>query len=58
MTVPVLPQHLEPAPSDLTERVVTREQVLHGHFLRVLRDTVTATGWVYETIKRICGAHG
>ena len=40
MTVPVLPQYLEPAPSDLTERVVTREQVLHGHFLRVLRDTV------------------
>lgn len=25
---------------------------------RVLKDTVTATGWVYETIKRICGAHG
>jgi hypothetical protein len=23
---------------------------------RVLKDTVTATGWVYETIKRICGA--
>jgi hypothetical protein len=22
---------------------------------RVLKDTVTATGWVYETIKRICG---
>ena len=25
---------------------------------RVLKDTVTATGWVYETIKRICGARG
>ena len=25
---------------------------------RVLKDTVTATGWVYEAIKRICGARG
>lgn len=25
---------------------------------RMLKDTVTATGWVYETIKRICGARG
>ncbi|MDD4887267.1 MAG: DUF6088 family protein [Thiomonas sp.] len=25
---------------------------------RVLKDTVTATGWVYETIKRICGGRG
>lgn len=25
---------------------------------RVLKDTVTATGWVYETIKRICGERG
>jgi len=25
---------------------------------RVLKDTVTATGWVYETIKRTCGEHG
>jgi len=25
---------------------------------RVLKDTVTATGWVYEAIKRICGERG
>lgn len=25
---------------------------------RMLKDTVTATGWVYETIKRICGERG
>lgn len=25
---------------------------------RVLKDTVTATGWVYEAIKRVCGARG
>lgn len=25
---------------------------------RVLKDTVTATGWVYEAIKRICGEPG
>lgn len=25
---------------------------------RVLKDTVTATGWVYETIKRVCGERG
>jgi hypothetical protein len=25
---------------------------------RVLKDTVAATGWVYETIKRICRRHG
>ena len=25
---------------------------------RVLKDTVTATGWVYETIKRVCGGRG
>lgn len=25
---------------------------------RVLKDAVTATGWVYETIKRICGERG
>jgi hypothetical protein len=24
---------------------------------RVLKDTMTATGWVYEIIKRICGEH-
>ncbi len=24
----------------------------------VLKDTVTATGWVYETIKRVCGERG
>ena len=25
---------------------------------RILKDTVTATGWVYETIKRVCGERG
>jgi len=24
----------------------------------VLKDTVTATGWVYEAIKRVCGERG
>lgn len=40
ITVPVLPAHLEPVPPGLAERVVEREQVLHGRFLQVLRDTV------------------
>jgi hypothetical protein len=25
---------------------------------QILKDTVTATGWVYETIKRVCGVRG
>jgi hypothetical protein len=25
---------------------------------RILKDTVTATGWVYEAIKRVCGERG
>lgn len=25
---------------------------------RVLRDTVTATGWVYDAIKRVCAERG
>lgn len=32
-----------------------RKQLDETTCKRVLKDTVTATGWVYETIKRVCG---
>lgn len=32
-----------------------RKQLDEATCKRVLKDTVTATGWVYETIKRVCG---
>ena len=35
-----------------------RKQMDETACKRVLKDTVTATGWVYETIKRICGERG
>jgi hypothetical protein len=35
-----------------------RKQLDDAACKRVLKDTVTATGWVYETIKRLCGARG
>ena len=35
-----------------------RKQLDDAACKRVLKDTVTATGWVYETIKRICGGRG
>lgn len=35
-----------------------RKQLDETACKRVLKDTVTATGWVYEAIKRICGARG
>jgi hypothetical protein len=35
-----------------------RKQLDETACKRVLKDTVTATGWVYETIKRICGERG
>lgn len=35
-----------------------RKQLDETTCKRVLKDTVTATGWVYETIKRICGERG
>jgi hypothetical protein len=39
------------------ETVITtiRTQLDDAARKRVLRDTVTATGWVYEAIKQICG---
>jgi len=39
------------------ETVITalRKQLDNTACKQVLKDTVTATGWVYETIKRICG---
>ncbi len=42
------------------ESVITtiRKQLDESARKRVLQDTVTATGWVYETIKRICGERG
>ena len=42
------------------EVVITtiRKQLDETARKRVLRDTVTATGWVYDTIKRICGERG
>ena len=42
------------------ETVITtiRKQLDESACKRVLKDTVTATGWVYETIKRICGERG
>lgn len=35
-----------------------RKQLDEAACKRVLKDTVTATGWVYEAIKRICGERG
>ncbi len=35
-----------------------RKQLDETTCKRVLKDTVTATGWVYETIKRVCGGCG
>lgn len=35
-----------------------RKQLDETACRRVLKDTVTATGWVYETIKRVCGERG
>ena len=35
-----------------------RKQLDETACKRVLKDTVTATGWVYETIKRVCGGRG
>ena len=35
-----------------------RKQLDEATCKRVLRDTVTATGWVYDAIKRICGERG
>lgn len=35
-----------------------RKQLDKAICKRVLKDTVTATGWVYEAIKRVCGEHG
>ena len=35
-----------------------RKQLDETACKRVLKDTVTATGWVYETIKRVCGERG
>ncbi len=42
------------------EKVITtiRKQLDESARKRVLRDTVTATGWVYDAIKRICGERG
>jgi hypothetical protein len=35
-----------------------RKQLNETACKRVLKDTVTATGWVYETIKQVCGDRG
>lgn len=35
-----------------------RKQLDETACKRVLKDTVTATGWVYEAIKRVCGKRG
>jgi hypothetical protein len=42
------------------EAVITtlRKQLDETACKRVLKDTVTATGWVYETIKQVCGERG
>ena len=38
--------------------VTLRKQLDETMCKRVVKDTVTATGWVYETIKRVCGERG
>jgi len=42
------------------EAVITtlRKQFDEKVCKQILKDTVTATGWVYEAIKRICGERG
>jgi Family of unknown function (DUF6088) len=44
----------------IDDAVITtlRKQLDEATYKRVLRDTVTATGWVYDAIKRICGERG
>jgi Family of unknown function (DUF6088) len=44
----------------VNEKVITviRKQLNEAARKRVLKDTVTATGWVYDAIKRICGERG
>lgn len=44
----------------LDESVIAtlRKQLDEAACKRVLKDAVTATGWVYEAIKRICGERG
>lgn len=44
----------------LDESVIAtlRKQLDETACKRVLKDTVTATGWVYEAIKRVCGERG
>ena len=43
---------------DDTVIATLRKQLDEATCKRVLRDTVTATGWVYDAIKRICGERG
>lgn len=43
---------------DDTVIATLRKQLDEATCNRVLRDTVTATGWVYDAIKRICGERG
>ncbi len=43
---------------DDTVITTLRKQVDETMCKRVLKDTVTATGWVYEAIKRVCGECG
>jgi hypothetical protein len=43
---------------DDTVITTLRKQVDETMCKRVLKDTVTATGWVYEAIKRVCGERG
>lgn len=44
----------------LDESVIAtlRKQLDETACKRMLKDTVTATGWVYEAIKRVCGERG
>ena len=44
----------------LDEAVIAtlRKQLDETACKRMLKDTVTATGWVYEAIKRVCGERG
>jgi len=43
---------------DDTVIATLRKQLDETACKRVLKDAVTATGWVYEAIKRICGERG
>ena len=59
-SLPSLPQGLVDYANAVQDRASSMESTLYNKsgIYHGLKDTVTATSWVYETIKRICGERG